>query len=59
VSAHHFAPCSAPSYNLGDVTASLLPATLRTLANLRDVGGLRTDDGRVVRSGVLLRSDAP
>jgi hypothetical protein len=41
------------------VTATLLPATLRTLANLRDVGGLRTDDGRVVRSGVLLRSDAP
>src|SRR5690242_3990616 len=27
--------------------------------NLRDVGGLRTDDGRVVRSGVLLRSDSP
>jgi hypothetical protein len=41
------------------VTASLLPADLRTLANLRDVGGLRTDDGRAVRSGVLLRSDAP
>jgi hypothetical protein len=28
-------------------------------ANLRDVGGLRTRDGRVTRSAVLLRSDAP
>ncbi|MHA6795022.1 tyrosine-protein phosphatase [Pseudonocardia bannensis] len=28
-------------------------------ANLRDVRGLRTDDGRIVRRGVLYRSDAP
>lgn len=27
--------------------------------NARDVGGLRTDDGSVTRSGVLLRSDDP
>jgi protein-tyrosine phosphatase len=27
--------------------------------NLRDVGGLRTGDGRVVREGLLLRSDSP
>ncbi|GAA4553576.1 tyrosine-protein phosphatase [Pseudonocardia xishanensis] len=32
---------------------------LRTFANFRDVGGLTTADGRVVRSGVLLRSEAP
>lgn len=31
----------------------------RDLANLRDIGGLSTVDGRVVRSGVYLRSDAP
>lgn len=36
-----------------------MPAELRTLTNLRDVGGLRTGDGRTVRPGVLLRSDAP
>lgn len=30
-----------------------------TLANLRDVGGLHTVDGRVTRYGVLYRSDAP
>ncbi|WP_214367690.1 tyrosine-protein phosphatase [Pseudonocardia sp. H11422] len=30
-----------------------------TPANLRDVRGLRTDDGRIVRRGVLYRSDAP
>lgn len=29
------------------------------LANLRDLGGLRTRDGSVTRSGVLFRSDAP
>lgn len=29
------------------------------LANLRDVGGLPTADGRTTRTGVLLRSDAP
>ncbi|MFC4949672.1 tyrosine-protein phosphatase [Pseudonocardia sp. GCM10023141] len=28
-------------------------------ANLRDVGGLRSDDGRTVRSGVLYRSELP
>ncbi|NMI01878.1 tyrosine-protein phosphatase [Pseudonocardia acidicola] len=28
-------------------------------ANLRDVRGLRTEDGRIVRRGVLYRSDAP
>src|ERR1700751_5193776 len=27
--------------------------------NLRDLGGLRTIDGHVVRAGVLLRSEAP
>ncbi|MGJ9422759.1 tyrosine-protein phosphatase [Aeromicrobium sp. CF3.5] len=30
-----------------------------TLPNLRDVGGLRTDDGQVVRRGVLLRGATP
>jgi protein-tyrosine phosphatase len=29
------------------------------LANARDVGGLSTEDGRRVRSGILFRSDAP
>ena len=28
-------------------------------ANLRDVRGLRTDDGRIVRRGVLYRSEVP
>ena len=32
---------------------------LGTPANLRDVGGLTTADGRLLRSGTLLRSDAP
>ncbi|MCE0766300.1 tyrosine-protein phosphatase [Pseudonocardia kujensis] len=36
-----------------------LPPDLRTPANLRDVGGLPTIDGRRVRAGVYLRSDAP
>ncbi|MFF3574825.1 tyrosine-protein phosphatase [Nocardia jiangxiensis] len=30
-----------------------------TLANLRDVGGLRCIDGRTTKTGVLYRSDAP
>jgi protein-tyrosine phosphatase len=34
-------------------------SVLRTFANFRDVGGLTTADGRVVRTGVLLRSEAP
>lgn len=34
-------------------------ATTDTLANLRDVGGLHTVDGRTTRYGVLYRSDAP
>jgi protein-tyrosine phosphatase len=33
--------------------------SLETPANLRDVGGATTEDGRVIRTGVLLRSDAP
>jgi len=32
---------------------------LRTFANFRDVGGLGTAEGRTVRTGVLLRSEAP
>lgn len=32
---------------------------LPSLANLRDVGGLPTEDGRATRHGVLLRSEAP
>ena len=36
-----------------------VPATTDTLANLRDVGGLHTVDGRTTRYGVLYRSDAP
>jgi protein-tyrosine phosphatase len=36
---------------LGEVTTSPV--------NLRDVRGLRTDDGRIVRRGVLYRSEAP
>ncbi|MCF7549701.1 tyrosine-protein phosphatase [Pseudonocardia sp. WMMC193] len=38
------------------MTASL---DLTVPANLRDVGGLTTADGRTLRRGVLLRSDAP
>jgi protein-tyrosine phosphatase len=38
---------------------SSLPPELRTPANLRDLGGLRTASGREVRGGELLRSDAP
>lgn len=34
------------------------PITLATLPNLRDAGGWRTGDGRVVRTGVLFRSTA-
>jgi protein-tyrosine phosphatase len=34
-------------------------SSLRGPANLRDVGGLLTINGRVVSSGVFLRSDAP
>lgn len=33
--------------------------TTDTLANLRDVGGLHTTDGRTTRFGVLYRGDAP
>lgn len=33
--------------------------TTDTLANLRDVGGLHTTDGRTTRYGILYRSDAP
>ncbi|MGY4102967.1 tyrosine-protein phosphatase [Nocardia sp. R16R-3T] len=29
------------------------------LANVRDIGGLHTDDGRTTASGILIRSDAP
>ena len=36
-----------------------LPPDLRTPANLRDVGGLPTTDGRRLRAGEYLRSDAP
>ncbi|WP_345383257.1 tyrosine-protein phosphatase [Pseudonocardia yuanmonensis] len=36
-----------------------LPPDLRTPANLRDVGGLPTVDGRRLRAGEYLRSDAP
>ncbi|MFR9804588.1 tyrosine-protein phosphatase [Pseudonocardia sp. RS010] len=36
-----------------------LPFALRTPANLRDVGGLPTIDGRRLRAGEYLRSDAP
>jgi protein-tyrosine phosphatase len=32
---------------------------LRDLHNLRDLGGLPTQDGHVVRRGVLIRSDSP
>jgi protein-tyrosine phosphatase len=34
-------------------------SVLRTFANFRDVGGLTTAAGRAVRTGVLLRSEAP
>lgn len=34
-------------------------AVLTSLQNFRDVGGLRTTDGRTVRTGVLYRSDSP
>lgn len=33
-------------------------AQLRTLTNFRDVGGLLTEDGRQIRSGLLFRSDS-
>ena len=33
--------------------------TAPDLLNLRDVGGLRTTDGRTVRPGVLLRCATP
>jgi protein-tyrosine phosphatase len=49
---------------LGGVTINpVLPAAPVTTpdgpANLRDVRGLRTDDGRIVRRGVLYRSEVP
>jgi protein-tyrosine phosphatase len=33
--------------------------TVTGLCNVRDVGGLPTEDGRTTRAGVLYRSDAP
>ena len=39
------------------MTATIAP--LPSLANFRDLGGLRTDDGRRVVAGVVYRSDAP
>ncbi|MBV9952512.1 MAG: tyrosine-protein phosphatase [Acidimicrobiia bacterium] len=41
------------------MTNTMADLTSYGIFNLRDVGGLRTGDGRVVRSGVLLRSDSP
>src|SRR5215211_2886388 len=38
---------------------SLGPKRNSALANLRDLGGLRTATGGTTRTGVLLRSDAP
>lgn len=36
-----------------------MTATLTGLCNVRDLGGLPTEDGLVTRTGMLLRSDAP
>jgi hypothetical protein len=43
------------------VTTSPAPITPvpQTPANLRDLRGLRTEDGRIVRRGVLYRSEVP
>ncbi|WP_131746245.1 tyrosine-protein phosphatase [Frankia sp. Cppng1_Ct_nod] len=41
----------------GDTTASR--PDLARLVNLRDVGGMPTGDGRLTRTGVLYRSEAP
>lgn len=44
---------------LGEVTTTPAPVPVTTPANLRDVRGLRTDDGRIVRRAVLYRSEVP
>lgn len=45
---------------LGEVTADYLSTTFRSApVNLRDVRGLRTVDGHIVRRGVLYRSELP
>jgi len=41
------------------VTTSPLPVPATAPANLRDVRGLRTDDGRIVNRAVLYRSEVP
>jgi rhodanese-related sulfurtransferase len=41
------------------VTITPVHITTDPPANLRDVRGLRTDDGRIVRRGVLYRSEVP
>jgi protein-tyrosine phosphatase len=41
------------------VTASDRIHCFDKLSNFRDIGGLRTSDGRVVKTGVLFRSDSP
>jgi protein-tyrosine phosphatase len=49
-------------FNTTDIpaaTAGLAPPTIPGLANFRDVGGLPTVDGGVVRTGRLYRSSAP
>jgi protein-tyrosine phosphatase len=44
---------------LGEVTTNPVLPSAHAPANLRDVRGLRTDDGRIVRRGVLYRSELP
>jgi len=44
-------------YGIVTTSSDILP--LAPPANLRDVRGLRTEDGRIVRRGVLYRSEVP
>jgi protein-tyrosine phosphatase len=52
-------PCGEVIADPDRVTAFLTDAATGRPANLRDLGGTRTDDGYRVRHGVLYRSDAP